>query len=176
MADKQDRPGGILEISPALERDMEKAKQGKIPNPPIEAFMSDNMVSEIEKTAALPSQPIHAETLRPITRGEANRRTTFNGETLPNMPAPRRVIPPPFQRPSVRGGSHGKTWRNVKADQVRTGDIIPDLGRVIDVREVLYRETIGEYQGVPTKIVWRLSGAGGEVWDVHPDAPLRVFR
>jgi len=175
VADKQDRPGGILEISPAVAKDMEKAKAGKIPSPPIEAFMSDSMVSQIEAAAAPPA-PVHAETLRPITRGEANLKTTFDGQSLPNMPAPRRVIPPPFQRPSVSGGKHGKSWQNVRADQVRKGDIIPEIGLVLDVSERLVRETIAEVDEVPTRVVFKVTGAGGIEQSFAPDAALRVFR
>lgn len=155
---------------------MEKAKEGKIPAPPIEAFMSDDMVSQIETASKLPTQPVHAETLRPITRGEANRRTTISGDTLPSMPAPRRVIPAPFQRPSVRGGTHGKTWQNVRADQVVPGDIIPEIGLVIHTHELLERETVAEVDEVPTRVVFVITSLSGDRHKFIPEHQLRVFR
>lgn len=155
---------------------MEKAKEGKIPAPPIEAFMSDDMVNQIETASQVPKQAVHAETLRPITRGEANRRTTITGDTLPSMPAPRRVIPAPFQRPRVNGGTHGKTWQNVRADQVRKGDIIPEIGLVLDVHELLVRETVAEVDEVPTRVVFKVTGAGGIERDFAPEHQLQVFR
>lgn len=183
MADKDDRPGGVLEISPAVARDMEKAKEGKIPAPPIEAFMSDDMVNQIEDASAAKAQPVHAETLRPITRGEAQRRTTFDGTTLPSMPAPRRVVPPPFRRPSVSGGTHGKTWQNVRADQVGPGDILPDVGLVTSVGEdteywPMWRAVRGSTSDEPVAVAVRvkLTGAGGVERVFAPGLSLRVFR
>lgn len=175
MTDK-DRPGGILEIPESLSRDIEKAEQGKIAPPPIEAFLSDDAVQQIEAASAANTHPVHAETLRPITRGEASRRTTFNGETLPAMPAPRRVIPEPFRRPSIRAGGHGKTWQNVRAEQVKPGDIIPGIGRVTDAHEVLRRETIAGVVGVASRLEWAVRGAGGVTRCYRPEDQLRVFR
>ena len=154
---------------------MEKAKQGKIPAPPIEAFMNDDMVNQIESAAAPPA-PVHAETLRPITRYEANQRTTFNGTSLPSMPAPRRVIPPPFRRPSINGGKHGKTWQNVRADQVRKGDIIPEIGLVQETRELLTRETVAEVDSVPTGVAYVITGGDGTEYKFAPGHQLQVFR
>lgn len=175
MADS-DRPGGIIEIPESLSRDMEKAEQGKIPAPPIEAFLSDDAVQQIEAASAVNTQPLHAESLRPITLGEANARTTFNGESLQNMPAPRRVIPPPFRRPRIDGGSHGKTWQNVRAEQVVAGDIIPEIGLVTASHEVIRRETIAGRVGVASRIQWVVQGAGGVTRAFSPEAQLTVFR
>jgi hypothetical protein len=166
----------MLEISPAVARDMEKAKEGKIPAPPIEAFMSDDMASKIESASKLPTQPVHAETLRPITRGEANRRTTITGNTLPSMPAPRRVIPAPFQRPTVNGGTHGKSWQNVRAGQVAAGDIIPEVGLVFSTHELLERETVAEVDGVPTRVSIVVTSISGDRHKFAPEHQLRVFR
>lgn len=176
MADKEDRPGGVLEISPAVARDMEKAKAGKIPAPPIEAFMNDKMVSEIEAATKVSDAPVHAESLIPITRAEAAKRTTFNGASLPSMPAPRRVIPPPFQRPSINGGKHGKTWQNVRADQVEKGDIIPGVGLVASARSVPVYETVAGVEGVPVRFEVEISGVGGVIENYRPYTSLRVFR
>lgn len=175
MSDK-DRPGGILEIPASLSRDIEKAEQGKCAPPPVEAFLSDEVNSEIEAATRVADQPIHADTLRPITRAEANRRTTLDGKTLQNMPAPRRVIPPPFQRQRVVGGSHGKSWQTMRAEQVKPGDIIPDIGLVTDAHEVLRRETIAGRVGVASRVEWVVRGAGGAVAVFRPETSLRVFR
>lgn len=175
MSDK-DRPGGILEIPASLSRDIEKAEQGKIAPPPIEAFLSDEVASEVEAATRVNDTPIHAETLRPITRAEANLRTTLDGKTLQNMPAPRRVIPPPFQRQRVVGGQHGKSWQNLRADQVKPGDIIPDIGRVKDAHEILRRETVAGKVGVASRIEWVVRGIDGAVAYVSPETQLRVFR
>ncbi len=175
MADS-DRPGGIIEIPESLSRDMEKAEQGKIAPPPIEAFLSDDTVQQIEAAAAVNTQPLQADSLRPITRREANARTTFNGDTLQNMPAPRRVIPPPFRRPRIDAGSHGKSWTNVRAEQVVPGDIIPEIGLVTGSHEVIRRETVAGVVGVAARIEWVVHGAGGVTRSFAPESQLTVFR
>ena len=92
--------------------------------------MSDAALTEAERATAAPRAPVHAEDLRPISRAEAARRTTFDGQHLPSMPARRRVIPAPFRRPSARGGGHGKTWQSVPAEQVAAGDMTELVGKV----------------------------------------------
>jgi hypothetical protein len=174
VADK-DRPGGILEIPASLGRDLDKAAAGKIAPPPVEAFMSDSALEAAEKAARAASGPVHAEDLRPISRAEAAARTTFDGHSLPDVPAPRRVIPAPFRRPQVTGGSHGKTWQPVRADQVRPGDIIPDLGRVTRVDEHGIYEDIGGHDAL-TGIEVVLTGAGGVVRVLDCADQVRAFR
>jgi len=138
--------------------------------------MSDASLEQVERQSAAASSPVHAEDLRPISGAEAARRTTFDGEHLPSMPARRRVIPAPFARPSVRGGTHGKTWQRVRADQVRAGDIVPDVGLVTSVRERLCRETVAGVAGVATRVEFVLTGAGGVTLAFSPDGQVQVFR
>ena len=176
MADNDSKPGGTLEIPQSLANDLDKAAAGKIAPPPIEAFMSDAALEQIERNTAAAAEPVHAEDLRPISRAEAARRTTFDGAHLPSLPAPRRVIPAPFARARVTGGSHGKSWQNLRADQVRPGDIIPDIGKVTGAHEVIRRETVAGVAGVASRVEWVITGAGGVVRCYPPEARLRVFR
>lgn len=176
MADKDDRPGGMLEISPALERDLDKAAQGKIPAPPIEAFMSDAALQEAQDATDAASAPVHAEDLTPISPVEAAARRTQHGESLPSMPTMRKVIPAPFRRPSVTGGSHGKRWQLVRAGQVARGDIIPDLGLVTGTEERVIRESVAGVGEVPVRTEIAVTGAGGLTRQFRLDAQVRVFR
>jgi hypothetical protein len=175
MGDK-DRPGGMLEISPALDRDLDKAAAGKIPPPPIEAFMSDAALVQAERDTRAASEPVHAEDLRPISRAEAARRTTFDGEHLPGLPATRRVIPPPFRRDRIDVDHHGKTWRSIPADEVSSGDMTELVGKVTGIVSVLRRETIAGRAGVAVGTDIILTGAGGVTATVDVAAPVRVFR
>ena len=143
-----DKPGHIIEISDALGRDVDKAKAGKLKQDlPIEAFMTDAALSELAARNK-PAEAVHAENLTAISPAEARRRQTFNGETLPDTPQVRRVIPAPFKRPSMTAGSHGKTWRHIRADKIRPDDIIPDIGLVTAVKEETVYSTRGEILGV----------------------------
>lgn len=206
MADRADRPGHIIEISDALGRDVDKAKEGKLKKElPIEAFMTDAALSELAARSKT-DEPVHAENLTAISTAEARKRQTFGGDTIPDHPQVRRVIPAPFQRPSITAGSHGKSWRYLKATQVEKDDIIPDIGLVTDVREeTVYRtraEVLGltkEYlSGLPPmntilagkqvdpvvsmdeKIAVGLAvvvfGAGDQVRAFREDDDVRVFR
>ena len=184
-----DKPGHVLEISESLGRDVDRAREGKIAPPPIEAFMSPAALEQAEKSAS--TAPVHAEDLRPISHAEAARRTTFDGKNMPGVPATRRVIPAPFRRDRIAVDHHGKTWQSVRADQVREGDIVPDLGLVAEVREmVLYaprsdflepaeRDYLTEdelVQPVAHGTAIRVLGAGANVLVLRPDAQVRVFR
>ena len=169
VSDK-DKPGHILEIPDSLGRDIDKGLQ-----PPIEAFMSDGALEQAEKAARAAAGPVHAEDLRPISGAEAARRSAFDGQSLPRT-SRRRVIPAPFSRPAVRGGSHGKTWQRVRADQVREGDIVPGIGRITAVHEKLRRETVAGVAGVATRVEFVLFGAGGVVRSFRPDDAVQVFR
>lgn len=171
----KDRPGGLLEIPDSLGRDVDRFAQGKGEAPPVEAFLSDSTLAEIEKATQAAAAPLPASSLIPITAGEAAARRTQSGEQLPKMPAPRRVVPPPFQRPRISAGSHGKAWQGARADQVREGDIVPDVGLVIYADEkVLYDEVAGVRTAVSTRVV--LAGKGGVVRVYHPSLLLQVFR
>lgn len=128
----EEKPGQFLHIPDSLGRDIDKGLQ-----PPIEAFLPDHVLQETQDATA---SAVHAEALRPISKAEAARRTTFDGKTLPNLPSTRRVIPAPYRRDRVVGGSHGKTWGYVRADQVLAGDIIPEFGLVAEAgAKVRYR-------------------------------------
>jgi len=175
-ASVSDKPGHILEIPDSLGRDVDRFHAGTGPAPPMEAFMSDASLEQVERQTAAASSPVHAEDLRPISGAEAARRTTFDGEHLPAMPARRRVIPAPFARPSVCGGTHGKTWQRVRADQVRKGDIVPGVGLVALVHERLRRETVAGVAGVATRVEFVLTGAGGVIQAFSPGEQVQVFR
>lgn len=166
----------MLEISPALDRDLEKAAAGKIPAPPIEAFMSDDALQQAENATRAAAEPVHAEDLRPISRAEAATRTTFDGEHLPGLPATRRVIPPPFRRDRIAVDHHGKTWQSIPADEVSAGDMTELVGKVVLVQSVLRRDTISGYRDVAVGTDIILTGAGGVTVAVDAAARVRVFR
>lgn len=166
----------MLEISPALDRDLEKAAAGKIPPPPMEAFMSDAALQQAEDATRAASQPVHAEDLRPISRAEAASRTTFAGEHLPGLPATRRVIPPPFRRDRIAVDHHGKTWQSIPADEVTSGDMTELVGKVTGVQSVLRRETVAGHEDVAVGTDIILTGAGGVTAVVDAAARVRVFR
>jgi hypothetical protein len=125
-----DKPGHILDIPDSLGRDVDKARAGKLKGGlPVEAFMSDAALEQVARQNKA-AEPVHAEALTPITPAEAARRTTFDGEHLPDVPQVRRVIPAPFRRPRVNGGGHGKSWQYVSPREVVIGDLVPDVGLV----------------------------------------------
>lgn len=175
MADKNDKPGGVLQIPDSLGRDLDRAATGKIAAPPLEAFLSDETLQAAKDATDAAAAPVHAQDLKPISPAEAAARRTQRGESLPSMPAMRRVIPAPHRRPSVTGGSHGKSWRSVRADQVAEDDIIPDLGKVTAVAERQIRERVAGHD-VLTGLEVTVTGAGGITRSFAPDAPVRVFR
>jgi hypothetical protein len=173
MSGKKDRPGGILEIPDSLGRDVDRANAGKAPAPPVEAFLSDTTLSEIEKATRPP--PVHAENLIPITPQSAAAHRTQHGEKLPSMPVQRRVIPAPFRRPRISAGSHGKTWQSCRAGEVAVGDIVPDVGQVVYAGERVIHESLEGYDvAVGLRVV--LAGKGGVVQVHRPEARLQVFR
>jgi hypothetical protein len=166
----------MLTIPDSLGRDIDKAAAGKIPAPPIEAFMSDAALEQAERNTRAASTPVHAEDLRPISKEEAAARTTFGGEHLPSLPATRRVIPPPFRRPGACGGQHGKTWQPVPADQVNAGDMTELVGKVALVQSVLRRDTISGYPDVAVGTDITLTGIGGVTVTVTSTSQVMVFR
>jgi len=166
----------MLELSPALERDLDKAAAGKIPAPPIEAFMSDAALEQADRATRAASGPVHAEDLRPISAAEAAARATFDGEHLPAVPATRKVIPAPFRRDRISVNHHGKTWQSVPADEVTYGDMTELVGKVTGVTSVLRRETVAGRPDVATGTDIILTGAGGVTAVVDVAAPVRVFR
>lgn len=77
--------------------------------------------------------PLRAEDLKPISKAEATRRRTFTGEGMPSFPTTRRVIPPPYQRPSATiRQDHGKTWQTCRMDQVEPGDMVAGCGLITE--------------------------------------------
>jgi hypothetical protein len=189
MSDK-DRPGGMLEISPALERDMDKAAAGKIPAPPIEAFMSDAALQDAQDATTAAAAPVHAENLRPISGAEAARRSTFDGTTLPGHGRQRRVIPAPFRRDRAVGAvHHGKEWVTVRAWQLEAGDIVPGTGLVTSVGTRNRYKTRGEVMGreelsfasrsddpIAVGVDVILRGAGGVETILDSSSEVRAFR
>lgn len=166
----------MLTIPDSLGRDIDKAAAGKIPAPPIEAFMSDAALEQAARNTAAAAAPVHAEDLRPISSAEAAARTTFGGERLPPIPATRRVIPPPFRRDRIAVDHHGKTWQPVPADQVVPGDMTELVGKVTGVMSVLRRETVAGVPGVAVGTDIILTGAGGVTATVDAASQVRVFR
>lgn len=166
----------MIEISESLGRQVDKFKAGTGPAPPMEAFMSDESLAQVEKQTAA-AAPVHAEDLTPISREQAASRTMLTrGGPLPSMPTHRRVIPEPFRRPSIHVTHHGRTWQPCRADAVDVGDTVPDVG-VVTEREIIRRtETVAGVPGVLTGMKIKLTGAGGveRVFDL--DTPLRAHR
>lgn len=148
---------------------------------PIEQLVSDDARAAVEADRSRRSRPIRADHMVPISRAEAAARTKLTPDgPLPLMPATKRVLPAPFQRPRVVVSSlsgHRKTWQSVRVDEVQEGDIIPDLGRVVDVTSVTRREDVGPVKDVATGITHVLVGAGGNVAAFHdPHERIQVFR
>jgi hypothetical protein len=162
-----DKPAHVLEIPTSLGRDVDRAREGKAPAPPMEAFFSDAALESMVPDTS----PVHAETLAPISPAEAAHRSTFDGTTLPRHPVTRRVIPAPYRRDRISGGRHGKTWQEPLAGTVRPGDIMPDVGLVIAVDQQIRRK-----DGIPVALELVITGAGGKELVTDPGARIRVFR
>lgn len=172
-----EKPAHILEISDALGRDVDRAREGKIAPPPIEAFMSDAALGQVEAQTAAAAAPLHAEDLVPITKEEGARRTRFNGETLPSLPATRRVLPPPFRRQRIDISHHGREWTTCPAEAVKEGDMVVDVGRVAkDAETEIVRDTIAGVQGVAVGMKVILTGISGTRLAYEPGQPVRAFR
>jgi hypothetical protein len=170
-----DKPGHVLEIPDSLGRDLDKAAAGKIPAPPIEAFMSDGALQAAEDATRASSAPVHAGDLTPVSAAEAARMATFDGQSLPRVTR-RRVIPAPYRRPRISGGRHGKTWQSVPADEVVPGDMTELAGKVADVRSVVRREEIAGRKDVAVGTDIIITGIGGVSAAVDVAARVRVFR
>ncbi len=170
--DKTDRPAHMLEIPDSLGRDIDKGL-----TPPIEAFMSDDALSQAEAMTRAASEPVHAEDMVPISRAEAGMRTTMShGDSLLRAPATRRVIPAPYQRDRIAISHHGCAWTSCRADEVDLGNIVPDIGKVVSTEITTRRGTISGVQGVALGMDVRLRGAGGLEKLFDAAATVRVFR
>lgn len=148
---------------------------------PIEQLVSDTGMAQLEAVKARRAAPIRADQMVPISKAEAARRTTLTRDgALPLMPATRRVLPAPFQRPRIvvsSVGGHRKTWQSVRVDEVQVEDIITDLGRVVLIREIIRREDIGAVRDVATGVTVVLVGAGGNLAAFDdPHERIQVFR
>jgi hypothetical protein len=171
-----DRPQHILEIPESLGRDVDRYREGRGEAPPMEAFMSDATLEAAEQATAAAAAPVHAEQLVPISAAEAARRTTFDGETLPRLPRPARVIPAPFRRDRISIDRHGRAWATVPARLVAAGDVVPGIGRVTENRAVTRYETVAGVPGVATGMKNILFGAGGIEQAFEPGEHVRAFR
>jgi hypothetical protein len=177
-----DKPGHIIEIPESLGRDVDAFYAGKRPAPPMEAFMSDGALEQVAEQTAAAAAPVHAADLVPITKAEAARRTTFDGETLPNVPATRRVIPEPFRRPlvqlvSVEGPTHGRAWVTCLVDKITEGDMVVDVGRIAcDAETVIRYETVAGVPDVAVGMKVILTGVSGNRVPFNPGTRVRAFR
>lgn len=174
-----DKPGHILEIPESLGRDVDAFYAGKRPAPPMEAFMSDAALEQVAAQTAAAATPVHAEDLVPITKAEATRRTTFDGETLPNMPATRRVIPAPFKRPRFDLDRHGRDWTTCPAEKVAKGDMVAVGGqafRVESVEQVNRYETVAGIPDVATGVKVIITGIAGNQAEFDLGQNVRAFR
>jgi hypothetical protein len=172
-----DKPAHILEIPDSLGRDVDRYREGKGPAPPMEAFMSDAALAQVERQTAAAAAPVHAEDLIPISKAEAARRTTLDGETLPNMPATRRVIPAPFRRERIDLDRHGREWTSCPAEDVKKGDMVVDVGRIDrDAELVTLRGTVAGVTDVATGMEVVLTGIAGNQVKFAPGSRVRAFR
>jgi hypothetical protein len=174
-----DRPGHILEIPDSLGRDVDRYREGRGAAPPVEAFMSDAALEQVDRQTRAAAEPVHAEDLVPITKAEAAARTTFDGEHLPKVPATRRVIPAPFRRPRFDLDRHGRSWAGCRADAVVPGDMVAVGGtafRVAEVEHVIRYETVAGIPDVATGMKVIITGIAGNQAEFEPGSNVRAFR
>jgi len=173
-----DKPAHIIEIPDSLGRDVDAYRAGKLKDAPaVEAFMSDAALAQVEAQTAAASAPVYAEDLVPISKAEAARRTTFDGEHLPNAPATRRVIPAPFQRPRISIDHHGRSWTTCDAADVKEGDVVVDIGRIAcDAETVIRYETVAGIPDVAVGMKVILTGVSGNRVPFEPGTRVRAFR
>jgi hypothetical protein len=161
---------GFLPITDAMARDLDN---GKADNRPIEDFMPDDVLQQM-KDAQGPT--VRAQDLLPISKAEAARRTAFDGESLPHAPATKRVIPAPFRRDRISGGKHGKSWREMAAESVEVGDIIPDVGLVRAVHKRIRYEGEGKLGPIAAGLDVFVTGGDGRTHRSDARDTVRVFR
>lgn len=175
----------MLHISDAMARDIDS---GKAAGRDVADFLPDDMAQQLYDMSS--PGPVHAENLIPISarQGEDMRRIDPASGSLPKMPATRRVIPAPFKRDRVTGGSHGKKWLLVTAGKVMPGDIITDLGLVTEIEHKLRYTDVADFaeggaagpwaadDKVPSGMDVTVTGAGGKAvtWDAGHE--VQVFR
>jgi hypothetical protein len=171
-----DKPAHILEIPDSLGRDVDRARAGTLKGSlPVEAFMSEAALNEVAANTAK-NATVRQEDLVPITKAEAARRTTFDGEHLPRVPATRRVLPAPFRRERVSLDRHGRAWQACRADAVQPGDVVPEVGRVREVDTDIRYETVAGVPDVATGMKVILVGIDGSRTAFDPAQQVRAFR
>lgn len=132
----------FLPISDSMGRDLDS---GRAIGRDVADFLPDSVLQELYD-ASHPG-PVHAENLVPISPAAAKEMRTQTGDTLPKMPATRRVIPAPYKRDRITGGRHGKKWTTCAAQDIHPGDIITGIGLIVRVeRRVVYatREQVAQ--------------------------------
>jgi hypothetical protein len=167
-----DKPDHIIEIPDSLGRDVDAFREGRGEAPPMEAFMSDASLEQVERQTAQAAAAVPAESLTPISAARAAEMTRFDGETLPNLPRTRRVIPAPFQRQRISITRHGRRWMPCLAEDVRPGDTVPGVGLVTARQVVRRHESVAGASGVTVGMKVILTGKGGA--SVTLDAHERV--
>lgn len=174
-----------LPISDAMGRDIDK---GIANGRDIADFLPDAVAQEMLDMSR--PGPVHAENLIPISPDHAREMRTQKGDTLPKMPATRRVIPAPYRRDRITGGRHGKSWQEVPPSAIQPGDIITDIGLVVIVGTAIRYESVADNVPEGTELaMWRpedkvamsmdvvVTGAGGRAISYRANGPdVRVFR
>lgn len=175
-----DKPAHILEIPESLGRDVDAFYAGKRPAPPVEAFMSDAALEQVDAQTAAAAAPVHAGDLIPISKAEARTRTTLDGEHLPMMPATRRVIPEPFRRQRFDLDRHGRDWTTCPAEAVKKDDMVAVDGQAFrvacDAETVIRREPVAGYSGVAVGMKVIITGIAGNRVAFDPGTRVRAFR
>lgn len=97
---------------------------------PVEALSSERVLERLEDQARQRAAPVHAEDLVAVPKGHPVTQIRHDGVSVPKMPVTRRVIPRPFARPRIDISHHGRTWQRKPVEQVRPGDMVPDVGKV----------------------------------------------
>jgi hypothetical protein len=165
----------MITIPESLGRDVDKAREGKLKQPlAVEEFMTPGALEQVAQQTS--KAAVHAEDLVPISKAEAAARTTQHGDTLPSMPATRRVIPAPFKRPRIDCGRHGRTWQRVLPGRVEPGDMVPGVGRVETVETVTRYETVAGVPDVAVGMKVIITGAAGTELACDPSDRIQAFR
>lgn len=152
-------------------------------NVPIEELAGPDAPAILDEARRRKEAPIHAENLTAISKEQAALMRNFNpsgapdGNTMPNFPAQRRIIPAPFNRPSIslttRPGDR-RTWQTVRADKVREGEIVVDLGLVVSI---VLRTRYEEIAGVRAATGFEVVLVGPEqALAYDPHELVRAFR
>lgn len=166
-------PDKYLPISDAMARDLDS---GRADHRSLDDFLPDSALQAI-KDQNDAQATVHGENLVPISRAEAARRTTFDGEHLPTgIPKTRRVIPAPYRRDRVVGGKHGKKWQELPAGQVRRGDILFGQGVVTRTDTEVRHETVEGVEDVATGVDALIWSGLDNFTVIDSRAVVRVFR